>query len=185
MARKVTCQICKTKGDSDTFYKVTDDKGRSKYYCNKDEYDNFMNEKLKRERLVEFVVLDVFGYEEGQTVNSILFKKLKDLNNFYDNDVIYNCFKEHKDTIQYWIKTKESEGFQEFNTICYVMKIIEGNINDVYKKWKFKKQQELKQERIKLENNSVDLNIINQMDTNTTKKTDDSGILAFLDEEDM
>jgi hypothetical protein len=35
MARKVTCQICKSKGDTDTFYKVTDDKGRSKYYCNK------------------------------------------------------------------------------------------------------------------------------------------------------
>jgi hypothetical protein len=180
VARKVTCQICKNKGDSDTFYKVTDDKGRSKYYCNQDEYDNFMNEKLKRERLLEFVVLDVFGYEEGQTVNSILFKKLKDLNNFYDNEVIYDCFKEHKDTIQYWIKTKETEGFQEFNTICYVMKIIEGNINDVYKKWKFKKQQELKQE-----NNSVDLEIFNQLDTNTPKKTNDNGILAFLDEEDI
>lgn len=177
MARKVTCQICKTKGDTDAFYKVTDDKGKSKYYCNKDEYDNFIDEKVKREKLIEYVLLDVFCYEEGQTVNSILFKKLKDLNSFYDNEVIHECFREQKENIQYWIKTK---GFQEFNTICYVMKIIEGNINDCYKKWKFKRQQELK-----MENNSVDLEIINQLDSDTKTTQNNNGILAFLDEEDI
>jgi hypothetical protein len=177
MARKVTCQICKAKGDTDTFFKVTDEKGKSKYYCSKEEYDHFINEKLKREKLIEFVVLDVFGYEEGQPVNSILFKKIKELNNFYDYEVIYDCFKEHKDTIQYWIKTN---GFPEFNTICYVMKIIEGNINDTYAKWKFKKQQELK-----MENNSVDLDELNQLDKSDVTITNDSGILAFLDEEDI
>jgi hypothetical protein len=177
MVRKVTCKLCKNKGDTDTFYKLTDEHGKSKYYCNQEEYDNFMNEKLKREKLIDFVVIDVFGYEEGQTINSILFKKLKDLNNFYDNDVIHECFKEHKDTIQYWIKTK---GFTEFNTICYVMKIIEGNINDVYKKWKIKKQQEVKQE-----NNSVDLETLNQLDNHTKNKKKNCGIATFLDEEDM
>jgi hypothetical protein len=177
MARKVTCKLCKNKGDTDTFYKLTDEQGKSKYYCNQEEYDNFINEKLKREKLIDYVVLDVFGYEEGQTINSILFKKLKDLNNFYDNDVIYECFKEHKDTIQFWIKTK---GFDEFHTICYVMKIIEGNINDVYKKWKIKKQQETKQE-----NNSVDLETLNQLDNHTKNKKNNRGIATFLDEEDM
>lgn len=181
MARKVTCQICKTKGDSDTFYKVIDDKGRSKYYCNQNEYDHFMNEKIKREKLLEFVVLEVLGYEEGQTVNSILFKKLKELNNFYDNEVIHDCFREQKDNVQYWIKVNTDKGFNEFSNICYIMKIIEGNINDTYAKWKFKKQQEIKQE-----NNSVDVYMINQLDnTNTPKKTNDTGILSFLDEEDI
>jgi hypothetical protein len=178
MGRKVTCQICKTKGDSDINYKVTDDKGKSKYYCNQEEYDQFMNEKVKREKLLEYVLLDVLGYEEGQTVNSILFKKLKELNNFYDHEVIHECFIEQKDNIQFW---NNKNGFPEFNTICYTMKIIEGNINDTYKKWKFKKQQEIKQE-----NKSVDLDIINQLDnTNTPKKTNDTGILAFLDEGDI
>jgi hypothetical protein len=179
MARKVVCAIttCKKKGDSDTFYKVTDDKGKSKYYCNKEEYDNFVNEKLKRENLIDYILYEVFDYEEGQTVNSILFKKLKELSNFYDVDVISECFREQKDNIQYWIKVKE---MQEFNMICYVMKIIEGNINDTYKKWKFKKQQEIKQD-----NNSVDLDIINQLDTTIPKKLNDNGILAFLDEGDI
>jgi hypothetical protein len=177
MTRKVTCQICKTKGDNESFYKVTDDKGKSKYYCNKEEYDSFKLEKEKRERLVDFILLDVFGYEKGQTVNSKLFKKLKDLSSFYDVEVIHECFREQKDNIQYWIKVK---GFTEYNMICYVMKIIEGNINDTYKKWKFTKQQELKKE-----NNSVDLDIINQLDMKEPKKTNDNGILAFLDEEDI
>lgn len=176
MGRKVVCKLCKNKGDSDIFHKVTDEKGTSKYYCNKEEYDNFMYEKEKRSRLIDFVVLDVFGYEKGQTINSILFKKLDELK-FYDNDVIYECFKEHKDTIQYWIKTK---GFDEFGTICYVMKIINGNINDTYNKWKFQKQQQIKQE-----NTSVDLDIMNQLDNNITTTKKDDGILSFLDEGDM
>jgi hypothetical protein len=176
MGRKVTCQICKTKGDSDTFYKVTDDKGRGKYYCNQTEYDNLINEKIKRKNLIDFILYEVFEYEEGQSVNSILFKKLKELN-FYSDEIIHECFKYQKENIQYWIKTK---GFDEFGTICYVMKIIEGNINDTYKTWKFKKQQEVKQE-----NNTVDLDILNQSDADNTKLKSNTGILAFLDEEDI
>lgn len=178
MARSCSCGICKTKGNTEIFYKVTDDKGKSKYYCNKEEFDNFNNEKIKRENLIKFILLDVFNYEEGQTVSSALFKKIKELNNFYDYEVIHKCFEEQKDSIQYWMSVKQFNN--EFNMISYVIKIIEGNINDTYKKWKFKKQQEIKQE-----NNSVDLDIINQLDTNTPKKTDGNGILAFLDEEDI
>jgi YHS domain-containing protein len=178
MARKVTCQICKAKGDTDTFYKVTDDKGRSKYYCSQEEYESFQLEKEKRQRLIDYILIEVFNYEKGQTVNSILFKKLKELSSFYDVEVIHECFVEQKENIQYWIRTKQFTN--EFNMICYVMKIIEGNINDTYKKWKFKKQQELKRE-----NNSVDFDVLNQLDNNTTKKNTENGILSFLDEEDI
>lgn len=178
MARSCSCGICKTKGNTDIFYKVTDEKGKSKYYCNQEEYDHFINEKTKREKLIEFILLDVFNYEEGQTVSSALFKKIKELNNFYDYEVIHKCFEEQKDSIQYWISVKQFTN--EFNMISYVMKIIEGNINDTYNKWKFKKQQEIKQE-----NNSIDLGILNQLDTSKIKNTNSSGILAFLEEEDI
>jgi hypothetical protein len=179
MARKCTCQICKTKGNTDTFYKVTDDKGKSKYYCNKEEYDQFINEKLKRQNLIDYIMFDIFNYEKGQSVNSILFKKLKDLSNFYDVEVIHECFREQKDNIKYWIKVNTDKGFNEFSNICYMMKIITGNINDTYSKWKFTKQQQLKQE-----NNLIDLDLINQQDK-TTKHSNDNGILAFLNEEDI
>jgi hypothetical protein len=176
MARNVTCQVCKTKGDTDSFYKVTDDKGKNKYYCSKEEYDTFMEEKEKRERLVDYILLDVFNYKKGQKVNTILFKKLKELSSFYNVEVIHECFIEQKDNIQYWIKTK---GFDEFHSICYMMKIIEGSINDTYNKWKFNKQREGKRGSV-----SFDLSI-NIIDTTTSKKTNDNGILEFLNEEDI
>ncbi|MGG2091336.1 hypothetical protein AB1283_01040 [Bacillus sp. S13(2024)] len=178
MARKCSCAICKNKGNTDVFYKVTDEKGKSKYYCNKEEYDNFINEKNKRENLINYILFDVFNYEEGQLINSILFKKIKELNSFYDYEVVLECFGEQKENIQYWIKTKEFTS--EYNMICYVMKIIEGNINDTHKKWKFKKKQELKRE-----NNLVDFEILNQLDNEKITNTNNSGILAFLDKEDI
>lgn len=178
MGRKVVCKLCKNKGDSDIFHKVSDEKGTSKYYCNQTEYDNWNNENIKRQKLLDFVIFDVFGYEEGQSVNSILFKKLQKLNEFYDNDVILECFVVNKDTIHYWMNNKQFTN--EYNMICYIMKIVEGNINDTYNKWKFKQQQAIKQE-----NNSVDLDIMNQLDNNNNSKQDNNGILGFLDEEDM
>ena len=179
MARKVVCKICSAKGNTDTFFKVTDDKGRSKYYCNQEEYENYLNEKTKRENLLKFIAEDVFNYEEGQIIPPVLIKKISDLHKFYDYEVIYECFKENNETIHYWIGVKQFAN--EYNMVSYIMKIIEGSINDTYGKWKFKKQQETKQE-----NTSVDLDIMNQLDDKKEKvKKDDDGILAFLDEEDI
>jgi hypothetical protein len=178
MARKVTCKLCKNKGDTDTFYKLTDEQGKSKYYCNQEEYDNWNNEKVKRENLIKFIAEDVFKLEEGQIFNPVLLKRIKEMNSFYDYDVIHECFQQNKDTIHYWMGAKQFSS--EYNMICYILKIIEGNINDIYNQWKFKKQQEIKQE-----NNSVDLDIMNQLDNHTKNTKNEGGILAFLDEEDM
>lgn len=177
MAKKCTCQICKTKGTTDVFYKVTDDKGKNKYYCNKEEYDNFINEKIKRENLIKYIAEEVFQYEEGQIVPPVLLRKIKELHGFYGYEVIHECFKQNNETIQYWIKTKDFTS--EYGMVSYIMKIIESNINDIFKDWKFVKQQQVKQET-----NELNLDIINEL--NTTKKIKkDNGILAFLDEEDM
>lgn len=76
MARKCTCQICKTKGNTDSFYKVTDDKGKNKYYCSQLEYESYTLEKEKRNNLMKFIAEEVLGYEEGQIVPPVLIKKL-------------------------------------------------------------------------------------------------------------
>lgn len=178
MARKCICQICKAKGDIDTFYKVTDNKGKSKYYCNKEEYDYFIDEKLKREELIKYIAINIFNYEEGQIVSPVLLKKIKEIHNFYPYEVIYQCFVEQKNTIQYWMTIKQFSS--EYNMICYIMKIIEGKINDIYSKWKFTKQQEQKQK-----NNIVDLDILNHVETIKQQNEKNTGILAFLDEGDL
>lgn len=181
MARKVTCQICKKKGTSDTFFKVTDDKGKNKYYCSREEYEQYINEREKREKLIKFIAKEILELEEGQIVNPILMKKINELHGFYDYDVIYECFKANKDTIKYWLSTKQFSS--EYGMFSYVMKIIESNINDVYKQEEMKKWQE---EKIK--NNDIDVDLFNDMHEltikiNNIKNKDD--ITVFLDEEDL
>jgi len=180
MARKVVCKICRAKGDSDSFFKVSDEQGKSKYYCNKMEYETFINEKEKRDDVLKYIAIDVFNYDEGQFIPPVLIKKLNELHSFYDYEVIQECFKDNKDNIHYWIGAKNFTN--EYNMVSYVMKIIEGSINDTYAKWKFKKKQETKQE-----NTSVDLDIMNQLDNEKEKNStkNNGGILAFLDEEDI
>lgn len=178
MARKVVCKICKSKGDTDTFYKITDENGRNKYYCNQEEYDNYVSEKLKRENMLKFIAEEVFQYEEGQIIHPTMIKKLSAMNKFYDNEVIHECFRINKETIQYWMQAKQFSS--EYNMVCYIMKIIEGSINDVFNKWKHRKQQEIKEE-----NTLVDFDILNQLDNTTSTQQDSNGILSFLDEEDI
>lgn len=178
MARKVVCKLCKNKGDTDTFYKVTDEKGKNKYYCSQEEYDNYQHEKLKRENMLKFIAEEVFQYEEGQIIHPTMISKLSNLNKFYDNEVIHECFVMNKDTIQYWTSTKNFSN--EYGMVSYIMKIIEGSINDVYNKWKHRKTQQVKQEVANL-----DVQILNDVKQVSHNNESTNGILAFLDEEDM
>ena len=178
MARKVRCKICKNHGDTESFYKVSISDGKNGYYCSKEEYENYQDNIRKQKELKEYVASEILNYDEGQIVPPIMVKKLHDLNKFYDWEVIHETFKVSKENINYWNSVKNFES--EFGKISYIMKIIEGNINDVYKSWKYKKQQKLKQE-----NNLVDLEMMNQLDNHNTRKKNDNGILAFLDEEDI
>lgn len=177
MARKCKCFLCKKEGSTDTFYKVTDDKGKNKYFCSQDEYENDVKQKQKRKQLLEYVAVEVLEYEEGQIVPPVIVKRIGELNKFYDFDVIMETFKQNKETIQYWIKNKNFTN--EYGMSSYLMKIIEGNINDVYNKYKHKLKQEHKQK-----NNDINLEIINDIQP-VVKKNNDVGILAFLDEEDL
>jgi coenzyme F420-reducing hydrogenase alpha subunit len=178
MARKCTCKLCKAKGTTDVFYKVTDNSGKNRYYCNEKEYVDYMTDKGNREELLKYIALEVFDYEDGQIVNPILLKKIKEMNGFYAYEVIQECFKENKDSIQYWMANKNFTN--EYGMISYIMKIIEGNINDIYNKWKYKNKQQVEKD-----NNNVDVDFINQLDMSEIKTKSEHGILAFLDEEDI
>jgi len=166
MSRKCTCQICKSKGDTDTFYKITNDKGLNKYYCSKEEFDNFQAKKEKRYNLLKYIAEEVLQLEEGQIVSPSMVKKISKLNEFYDFEVIHESFMVNLDTIHYWIKNKNFSN--EYGMVSYIMKIIEGSINDIYNKWKHKKKTLIKQE-----NHSVDLGVLNGIGSSNSmsKKT--------------
>jgi len=183
MGRKVVCKICKEKGDSDQFFYITDEKGRRKYYCSETEYVDFQMKKEKRHKLrlltLEYITHVILNYDHGQIVPPIMTKKIQKLNEFYDYDVIQECFEHNQESINYWIKVKNFQS--EYGMVSYIMKIIEGSINDVYHSWKHKKKIREKQE-----SENIDLEIMNQIDNSTAKKNDkNEGIMAFLDEEDI
>lgn len=181
MARKCVCQLCKANGTVDVFYKVTDTKGRNKYYCNQDEYENFKNEKLKRKNLLYYLSKEVFHYKDGQVPPPVFLKKIGELNKFYDYEVIQKCFEKNQETIQYWLINKEFNN--EFGMISYIFKIIESNINDFYKVWSLEQNRKNKEE-----NNQIDITIMNQFNDSkpSSLKQNNSAknITAFLDEED-
>lgn len=177
MARKCTCKICGSKGDTDIFYKVTNEKGVNRYYCNKDEYDQLMLSQEKYICLMKYIAIDVLDYEDGQIVPPVLVRKIRNLNKFYDYEVIHECFKQCNDDIKYWISTKNFDN--EFGMSSYIMKIIESNINDIYSKWKHQNKTKQKQD-----DSSIDLGLINEI--NDIKiNNHDNGIMNFLDEEDL
>jgi hypothetical protein len=179
MGRKVVCKICKEKGDSDLFFHITDEKGRRKYYCSESEYNDFLYQKEQRRELLEFIAVEVLKYEDGQIVPPVMTKKIQTLNEFYDYEVLKECFKQNMESIHYWIKVKNFQS--EYGMASYIMKIIEGSVNDVYNGWKHKKKVQEKQQ-----SENADVDIMNQLENNTVKKNEnDEGILAFLDEEDI
>lgn len=177
MARKCKCKLCKKELTTDTAYRVVVN-GKNNYYCSEDEYDNMIIEKNKKKNLMIYIACEVLQYEDGQIVPPALTKKLSKLNEFYSVEVIHETFRQKRDDIHYWMKNKDFSS--EYGMISYIMKIIENNINDVYKVWKYK-QQQLQKEK----NNNTDVNMLNEvveMKVNKSKKNSD--ISAFLDGDD-
>src|SRR5690606_1236943 len=178
MARRVTCRICKKKGDTDTFFRVTDDKGKNKYYCSQKEYDNYNKEIENRYNLMKYIAEDILDYQDGQIVPPVLVKRISELRRFYEYEVIKKCFEICKEDIQYWMGAKNFTN--EYGMISYIMKIVEGNMNDTYNKWKFQQNQQQRQEV-----SGVDVEIINEVPTQNITVKADNGVLDFVEEDDL
>lgn len=182
MARQVKCQICSNKGDSDVFYRV-EVNGKNKYYCSKEEYDSVQAEKNKYNELIEYVSDEIIGYEKGQKFPTSLTRRIAELHKFYSYEVIKYAFQFKKDDIIYYTKTKDFQS--EYHMISYIMAIVEGNINDVYKAWKRKQEQELKANSIV---NTVDVNLFDEVNEKAEIKPiikNNRDISAFLEDDDL
>lgn len=208
MARQVKCVYCSEKGSSDDYYKVSVnvENTRFKYYCSKEEYELFKKneedklaekealylerkeqEELKKREtalykdLMTYVVEELLEYEVGMNYPVFLAKRVKALKEFYTYQMIKESFYRNREVITWAIKNK---GFStEFNMSSYVMAIVEGSINDVYKEWKAKEQMEKKAEA-----STVDVSTMNDIDMETVpvvKKKEKASILSFLEEDEM
>lgn len=206
MARKVKCAHCGKHGRSGEFHGVPKDDSRKRftYYCSEDEYNLhekeqeekrvakevlFIEKELKRlekeketkkyKDLIEFIMSEIYHYEEGMIFPSSLIKRIKKLREFYDYDIIKEAFTVSYDSIMWAMSNREFTN--EYNKTSYIMAIVENKINDVYLEVKRKKEQDKK--AVQLED-KVDLSLFNDFAdvNNAPSKSKSKDISAFLDD---
>lgn len=154
IARKCKCQVTGEWGNTDIFYKVTNKKGRNKYYKTKEIYNKYIKEKESQEKLLKYIAIEILDYDQYRVLPPILLKKIKEIHKVYNYEVILETFQQNRDTLNYWMNL-EDKFENEFQRVSYMMAIINNNIIDIYKEWK------RKQSRKKKETN-VDVNILSK-----------------------
>lgn len=212
MTRKVTCKKCKNKGLSSEMYKIplNIECTRFEYYCNEREYyelkaeiekkklekevkrlekEIMLEEKRKRTEeyndLMDYVMNDLLEYEKGMVFPTILVKRIQELAKFYSYILIKQAFYKNSDTIKWVMKTKTD--WKEYNKMAYIMKVVEGNINDIYKD---DKETKAVRERIEKEMQSRESQIEAEAYNDFVEevkyvKKETKNIQSFLDEEDL
>lgn len=108
----------------------------------------FKNDIMKydeNQSLPRYLILRIKGVAEGKHIANNL---IEDKAN-YGFDVVLNAMKASKPAIDYAIKTVNFENEQ--HKINYIMKIIEGNLNDVYKGMQRVKESAMNAERVDTE----------------------------------
>lgn len=172
---KVKCKICGKKIDRDSAFKIVK-KQKSRnlnlYYCNEEEYNESQEEITQRNKCYD-VIKDILNIP---LVTPSMIKQLNTIREYYDYVVITKTFKTKEEDIKWAINNKDFKN--EHNKFKYILVIILNNIEDVKKKH-IKDLEEIKKMFSKTENDSINIDIINDMPTVTQKRNND--ISQFLD----
>lgn len=212
MARKVKCANCGNQGTNETFFKVPINKAqtRFKYYCSEEEFEQVQDklkakeeEKAKKEEekkkqavhdevekeeykdLISFVIDDILEYDRNMIFPTAMVKRIRKLRENFEYSIIKETFAQSADSIKWAIKNK---GFStEWHMVSYVMAIVEGNINDIYKK---QKEIERLQARINANNHDIAAqfsldDLTEQKPQQTKKHVKREGIKSFLEDDDI
>lgn len=177
MARKCKCKFCRKDTMTDTAYKVVVN-DKNVYYCTEEEYIQDKKDKESYKQLMTYIALEVLGYEEKQIIPPVMTKKINELRESYNDEVVLNCFKDNTQNIKYWIMAKSFKN--EYAMASYIMAIINSNINDTYKEWKESKKRQMQQNK---KVDDIDISVMNT-GSNYKAKTN-SGIANFLEEGDL
>lgn len=173
MARRCKCSICKKDLTTDKAYKITNNKGKTTYYCTKEEYEQLIKEKQDKEHCLEMVA----QYMRLKFATPIIIKEINKLHEYYEYIVIEKCFKENEKAINWFLDNNEDSS--EFGKVRYCFTIIQNNINKTYQK--HKKELEQIQGLFKIKQNEIDVNIINDISNNKPIRKDVNDISMFLD----
>lgn len=161
MARKCKCKGCGEELTTDIAFKVTTNK-KNMYYCNEAEYLKIKEVKEKKDHTMNYI-FELLKYNNDQIMPPILIKKINALAETYDYSIIKETFAKNEDTLIYWWNL-EDKFDSEYGRVCYIMRIIENNINDVYKSIKIKERQDRQLVASKIQTKMMDF------DEETSKK---------------
>lgn len=123
--RRVRCAETGEYGSSLAFFKAPD----GHYYKDEGTYKSHTKRVETRKELMD-VIAHHLGYTPGMVFPTIVTKYLKDLS-FYGDDVILETFKRYYGDVDLAMRTKKFDSDQQRS--AYMMGIIRGHINDVYK----------------------------------------------------
>ena len=170
MARRCKCKKCGAELTTDVAFKVVV-KDKNHYYCNESEYIKMQAEKLKKTEAMIYI-FDMF-YNNDQLLPPVMIKKINALAKTYDYDVIKGTFESNKENLLYWW-TLEKKFDSEYGKVSYIMRIIENNINDVYREIKVKKRQgEVSKSKIIIQDEAI----------TKVKQIIDKDISSFIEED--
>lgn len=131
MGRTVTCQICKSKIDSDDAYKLvhvsSGGKKTNKYYCNQNEYMQKESDKFFWKQC-QLGIDSILGYK---CINNSKNKMLSDiLESGYTREELFDCIKEQHDYINECLAYRDDIE-TEYAKLCYIFKILSSTIKDI------------------------------------------------------
>lgn len=138
MGRTVKCFATGEFGDANCFIKV-----EGHYYKSREVYVQYRHEIDCHDRAIEMLCKNILKYQEGQPVPSLVFKKYKELSNFYSNDIILKTIKKQYDTLLYYANHKQFK--DAAGKILYIFAIINNAIGDIYKAENEKKELQAKE----------------------------------------
>ena len=125
MSRRVKCHATGEYGTSDSFIKVD-----GKYYKNQEVYEKYWKNKESRNKCLDDL-LEVCGYGNGRPVNTIIFRRLKEWNDYYSWETIIRSVALSRSAIQ---KADSTKSFtSEAGRLSYMLAIINNNLADANK----------------------------------------------------
>ena len=126
---KVTCKICKSKIEKEQAFcieKVSEktNKVSRSYYCSKEEYER---DKFQKSLWKELLLLydSILGYT---CISKTKVNMIKELEENYSREQIYNCLKANADSIRRYLDEKGI--YEEYGKLCYITSAIKNKIKD-------------------------------------------------------
>lgn len=108
-----------------------------KWYSSEDAYLEIDLEGVKRQIIVN-KIYDLLGYNSGQKISTLFFKRLKEWREGYDYNTIGKAVEMSKNAIEFALRTKNFNN--ETARVMYISAIIQNNLNDALNITKLEKK---------------------------------------------